>query len=95
MIKLPFNFLNKSSFDENNYLGLLLKENEGIVYFLKVIDSNPSIVIKERFNYTNGWDNLLEDIDEVLYRLELKGYKSPDSSIFFVYSNLIDKYKKR
>ena len=94
MIKLPFNFLNKSSFDENNYLGLLLKENEGIVYFLKVIDSNPSIVIKERFNYTNGWDNLLEDIDEVLYRLELKGYKSPDSSIFFVYSNLIDKYKK-
>lgn len=94
MIKLPFNFLNKSSLDENNYLGLLLKENEGIVYFLKVIDSNPSIVIKERFNYTNGWDNLLEDIDEVLYRLELKGYKSPDSSIFFVYSNLIDKYKK-
>src|SRR3989344_7070311 len=94
MIKLPFNFLNKSSLDENNYLGLLLKENEGIVYFLKVIDSNPSIVIKERFNYTNGWDNLLEDIDEVLYRLELKGYKSPDSSIFFAYSNLIDKYKK-
>ncbi|MEX1052371.1 MAG: hypothetical protein WEC80_00815, partial [Patescibacteria group bacterium] len=94
MLKLLSNLFNRSGIKKNNFLGLLLKENEGIVYIIGVEDSNPSIIVKERFNYTNGWDNLLEDIDEVLYRLELKGFKSPDSCIFFVYSNLVDKYKK-
>ena len=37
---------------------------------------------------------MIEDIDEVLYKLELKGYKSPDEVIFFVYSFTIDKYKR-
>ena len=79
---------------ENDYLGLLLKEKEGIVFIIRLTNTNTNIIAKERFVYSNNWDNLVEDIDEVLYRLELKGFKSPEKSIFFVYSNLVDKYKR-
>lgn len=79
---------------ENDFLGLLLKEKEGIVFIIKLNNTNTNIIAKERFVYSNNWDNLVEDIDEVLYRLELKGFKSPEKSIFFVYSNLVDKYKR-
>ena len=94
MIKLPFNIFNKSNMFENDYLGLLLKEKEGIVFIIRLTNTNTNIIAKERFVYSNNWDNLVEDIDEVLYRLELKGFKSPEKSIFFVYSNLVDKYKR-
>jgi len=94
MIKLPFNLFNKSIADSSDYLGLLLKEKEGIVFIIRLNNTNANIIAKERFTYSNNWDNLVEDIDEVLYRLELKGFKSPEKSIFFVYSNLVDKYKR-
>src|SRR3990167_6457138 len=94
MIKLPFNFFNKSNSHENDYLGLLLKEKEGILFLIRIVDNSTNIIAKERFTFSNNWDNLVEDIDEVLYRLELKGFKSPEKSIFFVYSNLVDKYKR-
>ncbi|MFH1827047.1 MAG: hypothetical protein ABH812_01270 [bacterium] len=94
MFKLPFSLFNKKNSEKDNYLGLLLKESEGVIFLLRLNDSSSSIIAKERFTFTNGWDNLAEDIDEVLYRLELKGYKSPNKSIFFVYSNLVDKYNK-
>ena len=94
MIKLPFNFFNKSNSHENDYLGLLLKEKEGILFLIRIVDNSTNIIAKERFTFSNNWDNLVEDIDEVLYRLELKGFKSPAKCIFFVYSNLVDKYKR-
>lgn len=94
MIKLPFKFFNKSNNHENDYLGLLLKEKEGILFLIRIVNNSTNIIAKERFTFSNNWDNLVEDIDEVLYRLELKGFKSPEKCIFFVYSNLVDKYKR-
>jgi len=48
------------------------------------------VVDFEKFNYTNSWENLAEDIDEVLYRLESKHKIHLEETIFFVYSHLVD-----
>lgn len=56
-MKLPF-FLNQSA-KKDVYLGLFLKEEEGIA--LVMINEQGMLVIKEKenFKYTNGWENLV------------------------------------
>jgi hypothetical protein len=93
-MKFRMNFFSKKSEMQKNYLGILLKEKEGVIFLLKLNINGTNILVEERFVFSNGWDNLIEDVDEVLYKLELKGYKTPDDVIFFVYSFAIDKYKR-
>jgi hypothetical protein len=87
-MKLPF-FLNQSA-KKDVYLGLFLKEEEGIA--LVMINEQGRLVIKEKenFKYTNGWENLVEDVDEALYKLEKNHSLELNKTIFFVYSHLVD-----
>ncbi len=90
-MKLPsFGFLKNKQEEKENYLGIFLKEDSGVVFFLESGGNKLVRLSEEKFKFTNGWDNLVEDIDEVLYRLELKLKKSPDKTIFFLYSHLVD-----
>ena len=88
------NFFNKKNNIQQTYLGIQLKEDRGSVFLLKINENKTDILVKETFVFSNAWDNLAEDIDEVLYRFELKGYKTPDEVIFFVYGFAIEKFKR-
>ncbi len=94
-MKLPINFFNKNKREEDSYLGLFLKEQEGIAMFLDFRGDELKIIAQEKFTYTNAWENLTEDIDEALYKLELQTKKSPEKTIFFVYSHLVDNTAKQ
>ncbi len=87
-MKLPF--FSKLMDQDEVYLGLFLKEEEGIA--LIMVKKQGEIVIreKERFIYTNGWENLTDDVDEILYRLEKNLNVQLSKTIFFVYSHLVD-----
>ncbi len=87
-MKLPF--LSRLIEQDEVYLGLFLKEEEGTV--LVMIKKQGQIVVREKesFTYTNGWENLADDVDEILYRLEKKLNVQLSKTIFFVYSHLVD-----
>jgi hypothetical protein len=87
-MNLPFFSKNKNKSDY--YLGIFLKEEDGILMLMDNKDGKMAVHEKENFTYTNGWENLSNDIDEVLYRFEKKINKSVDKTIFFVYSHLVD-----
>jgi len=91
MISIPF--LSQKGKKTNYYLGLLLKEDNGIVFALEL--KNNSILVRqtERFNYSNSWDNLVEDIDGIVFKLETELKTEFKDVIFFLYSHLIEEKK--
>ncbi|MBI2051554.1 hypothetical protein HYT33_02205 [Candidatus Roizmanbacteria bacterium] len=93
-IKFPVNFFQTRGDTEELYLGLFLKEQEGAVFYIEEKGGSLHIIANERFAYTNGWDNLVEDIDEALYKLETETRKSPEKTIFFLYAHVIDAHAK-
>ncbi|MFZ6035027.1 MAG: hypothetical protein ACOYUB_02680 [Patescibacteria group bacterium] len=87
-MNLPF--FSKAKNQSEYYLGIFLKEEEGSLMLMEKKFGKMGIVEKENFTYTNGWENLSNDIDEILYRFEKRINKTVDKSIFFVYSHLVD-----
>lgn len=95
-MKNPFAFLAKKNQIEDTYLGLFLKENEGMLFYIsQITPGNLKINRKEKFTYTDGWEKLAEDVDEVLNKLETTTGKSPEKTVFFIYSNLVDPVTKQ
>lgn len=76
--------------NSGNYFGLLLKEDQGIAMIIRKNSNLGELVEYEKFSYTNGWENLIQDVDEVLFRLESKYKLHLEETIFFVFSHLID-----
>jgi len=85
-----FSFLKTKKKSQENYLGLFLKEEQGILMVIESVNGEMIIREKENFSYSNGWENLSEDIDEVLFRLEKKTGSQISKTIFFLYSHLVD-----
>src|SRR3989338_6624538 len=86
-MKIPF-FSKKEQ--KEFYLGIFLKEDQGVLMiFLKESD-RLELVDREKFTYTNGWENLTDDIDEALYKLEKNLESEIKKTIVFVYSHLVD-----
>lgn len=88
-MKLPF-FSDALKQTSKNYLALFLKEKEGVALILHNEAGRMILKEKERFTYSNGWEHIVEDIDEVLFRFEQRLNISLDKTIFFVYSHFID-----
>ena len=86
-MKIPF-FLNKKQ--KEFYLGIFLKEEQGIVMIFLKENDRLELVDREKFNYTNGWENLTNDVDEALYKLEKNLDLEIKKTIIFVYSHLVD-----
>ncbi len=85
------NFFNKA--DRKEYVvAILLRHNDGQGFLLEVIESKRSVkIIDQRaFTYTNGWENLTYDIDELLFNLENDHKIELKKAAFFVYSHLVD-----
>lgn len=72
------------------YLGLLLKEDQGIVLVMKQETNGLICIDKEGFRYSNGWENLVGDIDETLFKLENRLKFHFTETIIYLYSHLID-----
>lgn len=92
-MKLPF--LNFKKTAEKRYLGLFLKEKEGIG--ISISEKNGTMMLEdfEKFNYSNGWDNICEDVDEMLIKLEGRVNFHFKDTIFFVYSHFVDQETKQ
>ncbi|MFA5769917.1 MAG: hypothetical protein WC894_00285 [Patescibacteria group bacterium] len=86
-MKIPF-FSNKAS--KEFYLGIFLKESQGIVMIFLKENGRLELVDREKFTYTNGWENLTNDVDEALYKLEKNLDLEIKKTIVFVYSHLVD-----
>jgi len=92
MIALPF--LNKKTKNQEKYLGLLLKEQDGILMILSKEKGGLVLQEKINFSYSNGWENLTEDVDENLSFFDL-GEEEITQLIIFVYSHLVDQTTKQ
>ena len=86
-MNLPF-FSKKEQ--KEYYLGIFLKEDQGLIMTFSKENSGLELVDREKFTYTNGWENLTDDVDETLYRLEKNLDIEIKKTIFFVYSHLVD-----
>lgn len=91
-MKLPF--FKKGKIEQGVFFGLFLKESEAIALVMKLHNSQLTLIDEERFTYSNGWNNLAEDIDQVILKLEQKVNVTIKDTIFFLYSNLIDERTK-
>ncbi len=87
---MQFPFFSKKTQKQSYYLGIFLKEEEGILLVISQSLTGAIVQEKEKFNYSNGWENLSNDIDEILYRMEKKLDYQFSKTIFFVYSHLVD-----
>jgi len=83
-------FFSKKNIKETIYLGLFLKQEEGVCLLLELGREGIKIIRREKFIYSNNWDNLTEDVDEVLFRIEKETKKTVKETIFFIYSHLIN-----
>src|SRR5450830_1860790 len=72
------------------YLGIFLKEDQGIAMIFLKENGRLELVDREKFAYTNGWESLTNDVDEALYKLEKNLEVEIKKTIIFVYSHLVD-----
>lgn len=91
-MKLPFFSDNTSPRDY--YFGLFLKENKGIGYIISGVNKKFSLVAKKEFVYTNGWESLTQNVDDVLFKLENDTKCRIEKTIFFLFSHLVDSKTK-
>lgn len=90
-------FKSKKNTKEEFYFGLILKEEEGSGMIIGLDESrtNAHSIDEKKFTYSNGWEGLLEDVDQVLYDLEQRNSVTLKKVIFFLYSHLIDQSNKQ
>ena len=86
-MKIPF-FSKKEQ--KEFYLGIFLKEDQGVLMTFLKESGRLELVDREKFTYTNSWENLTDDVDEALYKLEKNLEVEIKKTIVFVYSHLID-----
>ncbi len=86
-MKIPF-FSSKAN--KEFFLGIFLKENQGMVMIFLKESVRLELVDREKFSYTNGWESLTNDVDEALYKLEKNLDLEIKKTIIFVYSHLVD-----
>lgn len=70
-----------------------MRQEEGLGLLLKVNHETQTVdILDERaFSYSGTWDNLVYDIDELLFAIENAHSVEIKKAAFFVYSHLVDK----
>lgn len=86
-----FNFKKKDDQIEH-ITAILLRQDEGVGYVCKVNTTKNEVeILDERsFRYSNGWENLIYDVDELLFNFENAHEIQIQKVTFFVYSHLVD-----
>lgn len=95
-------FLNLLSFRKKEKkkeycFGLVLKEEEGEGLILEISHQEKKIkkIDEKEFSYSDGWEKLAEDVDQVLFELENNHKIRVEKVIFFLFSHLVDQKTKQ
>jgi len=89
MLNLPF-FSSVGKKNNIHYFGLFLKEDQGVGLIFAPDGKTMRLIASAHFKYTDGWDNLSEDVDNLLMGLEKTTAVSIRDTIFFFYSHAIE-----
>lgn len=89
-----FSLFSSKKTESEHYFGLFLKGEQAIGFIFKVSDGAISIIAKKSCTYSNGWENILEDIDELLFKLENETKLHLKQVIYFVYAYFINETTK-
>lgn len=84
-----FPFL-KSRQNKQEYLGLYLTDSSAYGFLFSLADGKETIITQNTFSLTVGFENILEDIDNLISDIELKTNAHVDQTIFFLHSWMID-----
>jgi len=89
-MKLPF--LSEKTTQGEVYCGILLKEAQGICYVYEKRSASVLLLKQKEFQYSEGWEHVVDDIDEALSLIEQEMGKQTIISqcIFFVFAHLIE-----
>ncbi len=87
---MTFSFSPFRKVTDSYYFGLFLKENTGVGCILQKRNNKIVILAKESFTYSNGWEHLAEDVDDILSKLENSTKCHVENTIFFFFSHIID-----
>lgn len=83
-------FFNKNKDKKEYYFGLFLKGDEATGFVFEITDEHFSVLHHHTAPYSNGWENIVQDIDEILSKLETTTRLHLKKVIFFLYSYFID-----
>lgn len=84
---LPFS---KKEITKEHYFGLYFTHENAVGFVFEIIDGQASILAKEMCKYSDGWENILEDIDKLISILESETDVHLEQSIFFIHSYMVD-----
>ncbi|MCX6732543.1 MAG: hypothetical protein NTV98_03305 [Candidatus Roizmanbacteria bacterium] len=89
-MKLPF--INNNNVSGEVYCGILLKEAQGICFVYEKKPHSVFLLKQKEFQYSDGWEHIVDDIDEALSIIEQEMGKQTIISqcVFFVFAHLID-----
>lgn len=73
-------------------LSLMLRETKATAILLSINNETKSFqeLSKKEFNYSNSWEQILPDVDNVLFELEQQTKTTATEVIFFLHSHMID-----
>lgn len=83
-------FFSKKKPEVEYYFGLFLKNDEVVGFVFEAKDNAMSIKTQVTKRYTKGWDGILEDMDDLISKLEASLNTHVTNTIFFLHSYLID-----
>lgn len=89
-MKLPF--LSENKVGGEVYCGILLKESQGICYVYEKNAHSVRLLKQKEFLYSDAWEHIVDDVDEVLSLIEQDLGKQTIISqcVFFVFAHFID-----
>lgn len=83
-------FFKKNKDKKEYYFGLFLKGDEATGFVFEISGEHFSVLHHHTAPYSNGWENIIQDIDEILSKLETTTRLHLKKVIFFLYSYFID-----
>ncbi len=75
---------------KQSYFGLFLRGESAVGFVFEIIDNTVSLIAKEKIKYRNSWENIVDDVDELLAILENETKIHVSECIYFIYSYFID-----
>ncbi len=89
-MNLPF--LSEKKQSGEVYCGILLKEAQGICFVYQKEARTVRLLKQKEFQYSDGWEHIVDDIDEALSIIEQEMGKQTNISqcIFFIFAHLLD-----
>lgn len=83
-------FKGKKQDDKESYFGLFLRGESAVGFIFEIVDNTVSLIAKEKIQYKNGFEEVVDDVDELLAILEAETKLHVSQCIFFTYSYFID-----